>query len=243
MTFYDIHTHILFGVDDGAFDYDISCQMIKMAYKEGIRHMCATPHYNRKSSADSKRPERIQAAFRRLQSYIGEEYPGMFLYPGNEVMYYTDMIHDLDEGRIMTLNHSCYVLVEFKPSESYRVVYNALQQILHRRYIPVLAHIERLECLYGRWERLNELKEANVILQMNTSSMIGNIFSSKVRYCRKLVENEYVDVLGTDMHNVTNRAPRYREAADWIKVKCGRERMLQLVEDNPKAILENRMIE
>lgn len=243
MEFYDIHSHVLFGVDDGAKDYEISCKMVDMAYREGIRHICATPHYNRKSAEDIERPEKIRQAFRKLQLYIASEYPDMHLYPGNEVMYYSDMARDLEEGRIMPLNGSRYVLVEFKPGESYRTVYSGLQQILHMRRIPVLAHVERLDCLWGDWERLDELKEAYVVLQMNTASLVGGLFDKRVRQCRKLVSEGYIDVLGTDMHNITTRTPKYKEAAAWIEKKCGRDRLRQLAQDNPKAILANQMLE
>ena len=47
MDFYDIHSHILAKVDDGAETFEMSCRMLDMAYEEGIRHLCVTPHYNR----------------------------------------------------------------------------------------------------------------------------------------------------------------------------------------------------
>lgn len=243
MEFYDIHSHIVFGVDDGAADYETACKMAVLAYKEGVRHICATPHYNRRSSHHPERLEKMREHLQQMQQFLKESYPDMHLYPGNEVMYYSDIERDLEAGRIMTLNNSRYMLIEFKPEESYRVVYNGLQQVLHMRYIPVLAHIERLDCLYGEWNRLDELREAYVVLQMNTSSLMGSIFSSKVRYARRLVEEGYIDVLGTDMHNTATRAPKYKEAAEWIRTKCGRSRMRQLVHDNAEAILANRTID
>ena len=40
----DIHSHVLFGVDDGARGIDESMQMLKTARDEGIRTVFATPH-------------------------------------------------------------------------------------------------------------------------------------------------------------------------------------------------------
>ena len=102
--------------------------------------------------------------------------------------------------------------------------------------------MERLDCLIDEWDKLEELKESGIILQMNTDGLIGGRFDRWVRRCRALVEDGYIDVLGTDAHNMTSRPPQYRKAAEWIEKKCGRARLRQLAEENPRAILENRLI-
>ena len=183
MEFYDIHSHILAKVDDGAETFEMSCRMLDMAYEEGIRHLCVTPHYNRHNADDAERPKKVMRAFRALELYA--KYGG---------------------------------------------------------YLPVLAHVERLDCLIDEWDKLEELKESGIILQMNTDGLIGGRFDRWVRRCRALVEDGYIDVLGTDAHNMTSRPPQYRKAAEWIEKKCGRARLRQLAEENPRAILENRLI-
>ena len=40
----DIHSHILPGIDDGSKDWEMTKQMLKMAYEQGVRQMIATPH-------------------------------------------------------------------------------------------------------------------------------------------------------------------------------------------------------
>ena len=58
---------------------------------------------------------------------------------------------------------------------------------------------------------------------------------------RDRVEDGYIDVLGTDAHNMTSRPPQYRKAAEWIEKKCGQARLRQLADENPRAILENQL--
>jgi len=41
---FDIHSHILPGIDDGAKDLSESLALLKMAQSDGITHMVATPH-------------------------------------------------------------------------------------------------------------------------------------------------------------------------------------------------------
>ena len=42
---YDIHCHILPGVDDGARNMEESLWMLSKEYKEGVRHVILTPHF------------------------------------------------------------------------------------------------------------------------------------------------------------------------------------------------------
>mgnify|MGYP002227995436 CR=1 FL=1 len=167
----------------------------------------------------------------------------MHLYRGNEVMYFPDMVkyldsgssHDYERRTVMCWWSTSRMLLDHN-------VYSGLQQILYGGYLPVLAHVERLDCLIDEWDKLEELKESGIILQMNTDGLIGGRFDRWVRRCRALVEDGYIDVLGTDAHNMTSRPPQYRKAAEWIEKKCGQARLRQLAEENPRAILENRLI-
>ena len=187
MEFYDIHSHILAKVDDGAETFEMSCRMLDMAYEEGIRHLCVTPHYNRHNADDAERPKKVMRAFRALELYAKKQYEDMHLYRGNEVMFFPDMVKYLDSGSITTMNGGRYVLVEYKPNASYHNVYSGLQQILYAGYLPVLAHVERLDCLIDEWDKLEELKESGIILQMNTDGLIGGRFDRWVRRCRAMV--------------------------------------------------------
>ncbi|MFQ7550969.1 MAG: CpsB/CapC family capsule biosynthesis tyrosine phosphatase [Blautia marasmi] len=42
----DTHCHILPGVDDGAKNADETRKMLRMAFKDGIDEIIATPHFN-----------------------------------------------------------------------------------------------------------------------------------------------------------------------------------------------------
>ena len=45
MELFDIHCHILPGVDDGSRNIETSLEMIDIAYSEGTRRIILTPHY------------------------------------------------------------------------------------------------------------------------------------------------------------------------------------------------------
>ena len=45
MNLFDIHCHILPGVDDGSKDLETSLEMLRIAYEDGTRDIILTPHY------------------------------------------------------------------------------------------------------------------------------------------------------------------------------------------------------
>ena len=44
----DIHSHILYGVDDGSESREMSLEMLRMSEASGVTDIFATPHVNRK---------------------------------------------------------------------------------------------------------------------------------------------------------------------------------------------------
>lgn len=237
--FYDMHTHILPTLDDGAVSIQETMKLLSLAYGEGIRRICATPHYSVERAAPLEK--RIEM-FCQIRQKVREAYPDMELYLGNELMYSYDIAEHLQKGQALTLNGSRYVLVEFLPSETYKNVLKGMQTLIGNGYRPVLAHVERLDCLWKDRERLDALKEISVVFQMNTESLIGSRFNREVKYCRELVKEDYVDILGSDTHRVSWRPPVYMEAAVWIVRACGKDKLKALAIDNPAAILKDESI-
>lgn len=45
---FDVHCHMVPGVDDGASDLEESLAMLKMEYRDGVRNIIVTPHYRRR---------------------------------------------------------------------------------------------------------------------------------------------------------------------------------------------------
>ena len=49
--YYDLHTHIIPGVDDGSDSLEESLEMIRQMREQGVLNIVATPHYpDRKST-------------------------------------------------------------------------------------------------------------------------------------------------------------------------------------------------
>ena len=97
--FVDIHSHILFGVDDGAETPAVSARMLEAAYRDGVRGICCTPHFYNPMVPRPKKAVGEDESFSRLAAYVREKYPDMRLWRGNEIFYHHDCIDDLTAGR------------------------------------------------------------------------------------------------------------------------------------------------
>lgn len=238
--FFDMHLHILPEVDDGADSIEESCRMIAMEWEQGVRFMCATPHFRMKEPLSR---EKVIEAYKKVNSVLEEKYPQMRLYLGQEIYYSRGIMDALDSKKALTINGSRYVLLEFSPDERYSIIFSALRELLQRGYIPILAHVERISALWKQWERMDELRSMYIPFQMNTSSLIGGSMNLEVRQCRRLVSEGYIDLLGTDAHGSHWRPPEYKAAADWIARDCGEETLRRMAVDNPVSILNGQLLQ
>src|SRR5574344_654993 len=139
MKYIDIHSHILYDVDDGSKDLETSIKYLNELKEMGMNKVVCTPHV--RHGDDTKR-ERILANFEILKK---EAYKlGINLYLGNEIMYSSKVIELLKSGKMKTINNSKYVLVEFKRYENMdeENVVSFLESLLEEGYTPILAHVE-----------------------------------------------------------------------------------------------------
>lgn len=237
----DLHSHLLPGVDDGAQSLEEAMEMLHIAYEEGIRTIIATPHYALEDRAQSR--DKALISFELMKKVVKREYPEMELYLGNELYYTPGVLEDIKEGRVHTIGESKYVLVEFSPGITYQALYQAIRELVMARYRPILAHVERYQCLFKEFDKLEEIIELGVYLQMNCQSLSGGFLDENARWCKKLVRQGYITFLGTDAHNTKERAPKMKAAAQWVEKKCGSERVEELFGGNARKALANESIE
>ncbi len=238
--YFDIHSHILPGVDDGAMDMEETRRMLFLAQQEGIRIIVATPHYTAGRSKYSA--EHFRAVYEEVSRLIEEAAGGLQVILGSELFYNMEMLEDLKKGLALTIDNTRYILVEFHPSDSFHHIRVGLYQCIFGGYIPILAHAERYQCLVKNPHLIYELIKLGVYIQLNLTSITGTILDPKVRYCHHLLKNGWVHFLGTDAHGAFERVPCIGEAVNIIQKRYGEKMVRTLLWDNPMTMLEDRHI-
>ncbi len=200
---YDMHSHILPGVDDGAKSIDESLSLINRLKRAGVTDICLTPHYytHRESLKDFL--NRRDSAFSELSSYIADD---VNLHLGAEVYVTKYLFSNDDDLKKVCYNGTSYMLTEFPYSSRFEgesmVYINKL--INNYKITPVLAHVERYPYLLKHTNVLEELIEMGVIIQSNACSF--GEFPLKLKLT-KLLKNGYIHIIGSDAHSLSRNSP------------------------------------
>lgn len=230
----DIHAHILPAIDDGASDWEEAERMLRKAYDHGIRTIVATPHAGFYGSA--KKLEQLSETKCLLQKYARTIDLDYQLLLGQELFYRDELAELLSQGKVLTLNETRNILVEFQPQVPFSYLYQGIRKLISYGYTPVLAHMERYDCL-KKEEYLFSIKDAGCLFQMNCQSLTGNWWKKEVRWCREQILKGNIDCLATDMHGMTYRSPDISEPLKWLKKHCTEKQIHQLTVEVPETLI------
>ncbi len=196
----DMHSHLIFDVDDGAKTLEDSVQLIRHLQKMGYEKLITSPHIMGdfyKNSAENLLPKLEIIREELLRQNIDVELDCA-------AEYYLDefFISKLKKREPLLTFGDNYVLFETsfmtKPNQLYEVIFD----LLSNGYKPVFAHPERYIYLHGSLDQYMEIKEKGVFFQLNLNSLTGYYSKEVKKAAEKLIDQKMVDFLGTDCHNM-----------------------------------------
>lgn len=201
--FKDIHSHILFGIDDGASSIEESLEIIKLNYKEGVSDIILTPHYmpNTKYVVDNNTKIKL---VKQLRKKLDNENIDINLYLGNEIFINDNILEDLKNNKCMSLNNTKYVLVEMPIANYMSSSLSILFDLIRNGYVPVLAHPERYVYFQRDYDLIDKYLDLGVLLQGNYKSLFGKYGKYAKRLLTKLLKEDKITFLGSDIHHVEN---------------------------------------
>ena len=230
----DIHTHILYDVDDGSDTIDESVAILKYAKKNGVTDVVLTPHYVEAAEYDD---EKIKENFNVLKEKIEKERIDIKLHLANEVAIYGNVYSVLADKRINTIANSRYMLIEFPMSTDVSYVLDTIYEMKIKGITPIIAHPERCECFRKHIERIKEAVDEGALIQCNTGSIMGTYGNTAKKIVKKLLKEKLVHFLATDTHSIKNS--RYE---DLNKVQVEVEKMVGLYEKNKLFVYNARKV-
>lgn len=211
--FFDIHSHILPNVDDGAKDMEESVALLKMMKKNGISTVLATSHFYPDQTNYDVYLDVTKSVFSELKGYTKNK--GLpEIYHGCEMLYYKGIGNSevLDK---LCLNGSKYLLLELTDFDINEGLFEDILKLKNnQKIIPIIAHIERYYRAKNYKKLLGFLEENKIPVQINAASVmikplkrtLKNIFSRNI-FC----------VIATDTHSVSERPPLMSEAYVYIR--------------------------
>jgi len=241
----DIHSHIVFDVDDGPKSIEESKKLLREAYSQGVRTIVSTSH--RRKGMFETPEEKIATNFLKVREMAKEVADNLIIAYGAEIYYTPDVVEKLEKKLIPTLNDSRYALIEFSMNTPYREMHKGLSNILMLGITPIIAHIERYDALENNEKRVRELIDMGCYTQVNSSHVLKpKLFGETYKFMKKraqyFLERDLVHVIASDMHNLDHRPPHMGEAYDIIAKKYSEDKAKELFKDNPRKIIMDQLI-
>lgn len=243
MNKYDIHTHILPGIDDGSPDIDISLILLEELEKQGVSHVALTPHFYTQyfdmstgCSEDGITVKEYLETRDMCMSSLKAEYKGKIkLILGCELHMSENIL------KAKNLMPFCYQNTNYLLTEMpYNSIFSTNQiewlrvLIKHFCVVPVLAHIERYPVLLKDKALLERLIDMGCMIQVNTQSLYTIFLGKKII---KMINNGYVHFLGSDTHS-TMRGCDFAPGYTVIEKHCKEDRIKSFFVNSKKIFGE-----
>ena len=229
--YWDIHNHILPGVDDGSSCMRETMTLLQNEYEQGIRHLIVTPHYRRGMFEISFKD--IQDVYEKTCSYCKEKFPSMHLYLGREC--FVSSVKTAEKFVTDSRYHMAgrpVVLLEFGYETDFSEILQTVLLAQTAQVVPVLAHIERYAALQDV-KAVLRIKEAGARIQINCESILGKTGFRTRHFCAKLLKAGLVDLIASDAHNTDKRQVHMRESMELVEKKYGSEEVERIFSYNP----------
>lgn len=237
----DLHCHIIPWVDDGAESARMACRMAELSLHNGVDTIVATPHCNLQGSRPNYRGRTYTTFFSMFRALLAQHGIPLRVLPGSEVFAHSSNLRTLlEEERIVTLNHSRYVLVEFNFQTSPEELNSLLSLVRSYGYIPVIAHPERYIAVQNAPGIAVQWYEKGYVIQLNKGSLLGRLGQTACDTAWYLLSTRTAHVIASDAHDMKGRAPGFHSLIPRLRDCCDPGYIQKLLEENPYKIVTDQ---
>lgn len=235
----DVHSHIIWDIDDGAKSKDMTMNMLEIAIENGTRKIIATPHFY--TGVWEHSHNEVDNKVKEIKKIIEENSMNIDIYSGQEVYYSEKIVNYYNRGLIRTINNSRYMLIEL-PINMFDVlkVIDNLYEIQLKGIVPIIAHPERYNVFINKPKIINKFIESGFLFQLNSGSLEG-LFGKNVKKTANIfLENKIYSLIGSDAHRDKKRDTNLSRGISIIE-KRNRE-YINIFINNGESVIDNREI-
>ncbi|MFY3790527.1 tyrosine-protein phosphatase [Ureibacillus sp. MALMAid1270] len=236
----DIHSHILFNLDDGPKTKEESMNMLKTAASEGITDIISTSHafhpqYNVPAQKVIEQVNQLQRELNNLQIPLT-------IHLGHEVRLNDKLVELCKSGQIHKLANSDYLLLELPSNSVPHYTKNIVNSLIAEGITPIIAHPERNKGIAEKPERLERLIREGAVAQITAGSVAGHFGRAVQKLSIDLVRANLVHTYGSDVHNHDTRPFLFEKGLAYLEKQKLLDSVNILLENN-KRILRNIPLE
>lgn len=234
----DIHTHVLYGIDDGSRNITESIEMCRDAYENGCDSLVLTPHFFDFNVLPAFIDERNKRVKSLIDSLLVEDIK-LNIYSGAE-LYLSNKIFGADDLDDLTINHSRYLLCEM-PLGPFRTdnVLLWFDELIDRGYTPILAHPERYVVLHQDYALIDAILDRPILMQVNIDSLRGRNGPEPQDMAIDFIENGYAQFIASDAHDPVYRHTRLSEKLEDITRFISKSDIHRCLVKNPQKVIDD----
>lgn len=235
----DMHTHLLYGVDDGPQTIEGTIQMVKAAVEEGITDLIVTPHaYNPKYNVER---DVIYRQINELTDIVKQLAYPLRLHTGHEIHLHEHLVENILSGEVITLAKSRYVLLELPFYTVPAYTFQIIQILIANGYTPIIAHPEKNRAIAEKPEVLKKLIHQGALAQITAGSVTGHFGRHVQKTALQFVQANLIHCYGSDAHNVSSRPFLFSKGLNILEKKVYPE-LVDILLENNRRILQDETL-
>ncbi len=239
----DLHNHLLPGIDDGAKKVEETLEFLRIARRDGVKVVVATPHM-KPGVYDNRRETILERVALVREAAKGDDAEQVTLLPGAEVYFTADLAGRTRAKELMTVGDGGrYLLLELPYQQIPLQVDDTIFQLRLLGITPLMAHPERVAYYLEDIERVVASVRLGALTQVTASSLTGRFGERARDFAKALLRRNLIHVMASDAHDLRYRPPVLSEAVRAAAAEVGESAARRMVEDTPQAILDGKELE
>ena len=231
----DVHSHLLYGIDDGCLDLHESLSCIKRLIQFGYTGTICTPHFWHAQYPLNTVPQ-IEGHVARLQSQIEDAGFNYKIWTGGELRLAPDSPKWLQNNPIPTLANSNYVLFDLWVEKWPKWANKSIEILLAKGYQPIMAHPERHTNIKKYDKVIENLTQQGILFQGNLQAFTGELGYNADLFAQEMLNNDKYIMLGLDMHQFETLDNRL-DGVGLTQALVGEEKITQLLSTNIRQMI------
>ncbi|REL36550.1 tyrosine-protein phosphatase [Thalassotalea euphylliae] len=237
---YDLHSHVLPGIDDGAQSIDDTVALLKAAVDDGISHLIATPHIQLGRFDNTL--SNIAAIHQQVIDHEQVVSLPIKLAFAAEIRICPEIMLLAKQQALPLLGqwhgHSV-MLLELPHSHIPAGTEQLIKWLINQSIIPLIAHPERNRDIQADYQKFKRLAKTGCLFQLTASSITGDFGEHAQSIAEQIIKDNKAAIVASDMHSMKRRPPKMSQAYQSVSSLFGEEVANLLFVTNPQLIAES----
>ena len=195
----DIHSHLIPGIDDGSPDMETTIILLKKFIDLGYKKVITTPHIM--SDYYKNTPEIILSGLDKVNEEIIKNNLDIEIEAAAEYNLEPEFEDLLEKNNLLTFGTENYLLFELSFFDEPTRLNEIIWKMRENGLSPVLAHVERYGYWHKDYDKIEEMINRGVKIQVNVGSIIGAYGPEVKKVAEKLIEDKVINFVGSDCHH------------------------------------------